>query len=223
TRRMRPSTSQPDHNRLYPKSAMENRYLYIIAQNLSVCQGDIRSVPTLAKNFFARPVISIYPVVYPPRKKADNLDQFDDRHLRCVAATRTDLDDAAVTAVSLLIFWSNLIKDLLCDGFLCNVRINLTLGMQIIFFSLGNDLFSHCLDLFCSGNCGFNLAVFQQEGNHCSKHSRSARSNSAEFSGAWHPNSLLFHGLWNVSQLFVTLVKAESEGIELCKNLFQRL
>ena len=72
--------------------------------------------------------------------QSDKLDQFDDCHLSCVTAARTDLDDAAVTAVSLFIFWSDIIKDLLCDSLFCNVRINLTLGMEVILLCLCDDL-----------------------------------------------------------------------------------
>ena len=58
-------------------------------------------------------------------------DELQNCHLSCVAAASADLDDAGVAAVAVSVIGADLIKQLLCNIFLGDVGINLTLGVQV--------------------------------------------------------------------------------------------
>ena len=68
---------------------------------------------------------------YPPRQGMDIfLYQLNDRHLRGTSATRADLVNSCITAVSVSILGSDLVKHLLGYVLLCDVGQNLTLCVQ---------------------------------------------------------------------------------------------
>ena len=52
-------------------------------------------------------------------------------HLSCIAAASADLDDAGVAAVAVSVLGADLIKQLLCNIFLGDVGVDLTLGVQV--------------------------------------------------------------------------------------------
>jgi len=58
-------------------------------------------------------------------------DELQNCHLSCIAAASADLDDAGVAAVAVSVLGADLVKQLLCNIFLGDVGVDLTLGVQV--------------------------------------------------------------------------------------------
>ena len=58
-------------------------------------------------------------------------DELQNCHLSCIAAASADLDDAGVAAVAVSVLGADLVKQLLCNIFLGDVGVDLTLGVHL--------------------------------------------------------------------------------------------
>ncbi|OLA32074.1 MAG: hypothetical protein BHW27_07245 [Faecalibacterium prausnitzii] len=67
-----------------------------------------------------------------------SLDKLQNCHLSSVAAASADLDDAGVAAVAVSVLGTDLVKQLLCNIFLGDVGVDLTLGVQVAGLTQGD-------------------------------------------------------------------------------------
>ncbi len=88
-------------------------------------------------------------------------DKLDNSHFSCISASRTNLYDPCVTAVSLVVLGSYFIEQLLGNGFLGNVCKNLTLRVKIALLTESDHLLCFTFYFLSSRNGSLYLAVFE--------------------------------------------------------------
>ena len=86
-------------------------------------------------------------------------DELQNCHLSSVAAASADLDDAGVAAVAVSVLGADLIKQLLCNIFLGDVGVDLTLGVQVAGLTQGDHLLGHGTNVLSASDSGLNLAI----------------------------------------------------------------